>query len=575
MENHADFEYMGYTWSVKPEYVDFLKGKVIPLVLSGEDSPAVRVIRRKPARDSFVVSFADASPEVFVKVHKYDKRREKLKAFFGASRARAEWKMGKQMFESGLPVAEPLALGECRIHGLVTGSVLVLQSIPQCISLSKYLLQKYSGMSVTAEGAENEFLRSVGRLVRRMHSDGFRHPDLHTANILVDPGSVPPKLWLVDLHSVGYSSVVSRRRRMADLAMLVFSLRGLIDDRQLCEVLSGYEPNADRTEIEALLAKLSRAARSLRRKRVRSRAKRCLKTSGSFVVERLGDNKLYRRREFDSDTIVNAVKRHNEIWGERGAEVVKSKSGGVLTTFSLSNGSDEKIYVKEFANTGFVRFLETLFYVHRGKRAWKASHKLRLRGIPCAEPIALVEEGKPGLLRKSYLIMKEIPHALRLDAFLLERYFRVSDRLTHEEIVEKRSFVREGARALRHFHARNIYHKDFSAKNLLVNPERESTMQFYCVDVDSVQFPPRLSLRRRIKNLAQLNGVSSCITMTDKIRFYKEYFEVHTLTPKHKLFIKIISLLSRRRFMLSRKADERIREKESSGAETYEDIASL
>ncbi len=575
MEHSADFEFMGYQWSVKPEFASIFREKVIPLVLSDSSSPAVRVIRRKPTRDSFIVSVDFSSPEVFVKVHKYDKPRERIKATLGFSRARAEWKMGERMFDCGLPVAEPLGLGERRSRGVVSGSMLISRAIPQTISLSRYLREEFSSEPSSQSEKRNEFLRSLGQLVRRIHAAGFGHPDLHTANILVSTNISPPAFWLVDLHSAGSSSSISHRRRMTDLAMLQFSLRGLLDESQMRVVLAGYKPEAGEAEIATMSAELSRSADAIHKRRVRSRAKRCLKTSGSFMVETQGNVKLYRRREFDSGTIIDAMNRHNAIKMQTASELVKAKSSSALSAFPVSDAVDERLYVKEFTNRGFIRLLETLFYVHRGRRAWKAGNLLRVLRVPCAEPVALIEARRCGLPHTSYLVMKEIPNAVRLDTFLVSRYSRDSGLRARKEILEKRDLIREGACALRAFHARKIYHKDLSAKNLLVNPDSNGERRFYCVDLDSLQFPPRLSLRRRLKNLAQLNGVPSCVTTTDKMRFYKEYFGVGTLSMKHKLFLRIISRLSRRRFLLSRQSGQKRHAQGSSGAETYEDITSL
>lgn len=575
MEHCTDFEFMGYQWSVEPEFAGLFREKVIPLVLSGRDSPAMRVIRLKPARDSFIVSIDGSSPEMFVKVHRYEKPREKIKAVFGDSRARAEWKMGTRMFECGLPVAEPLGLGERRSRGLVSDSILILQAIPQSMSLSRYLHEEFSSEPSSLSEHHNEFLKSVGQLVHRIHAAGFWHPDLHTANILVSANVSPPALSLVDLHSAGSSTSISRRRRMSDLATMIFSLRGSLNEPQMRAVLAGYRPEAGEAEIAAMLARLSKSADSIHKRRVKSRAKRCLKTSGSFVVERRGNVKLYRRREFDSATIINVVNRHNEITVQEASELVKSKSNGALTVFPLSDAIDEKFYVKEFANRGLIRLLETLFYVHRGRRAWKASHLLRILGVPCAEPVALAEARRCGLPHTSYLIMKEISHARRLSVFLLNRYFRVAECLTKNEILEKRNFVREGVNALREFHLKNIYHKDLSAKNLLVDPACNGKLRFYCVDTDSIQFPRRLSLRRRIKNLAQLNGVPSCIKTTDRMRFYMQYFDLQTLTRKHKVFIRMISWLSRRRVEHSRRIESHIKKNFPLEEKAYEDITSV
>jgi hypothetical protein len=141
--------------------------------------------------------------------------------------------------------------------------------------------------------------------------------------------------------------------------------------------------------------------------------------------------------------------------------------------------------------------------------------------------------------------------------------------------LQKREFIRAGALALIGFHSKNIYHKDLSAKNLLVGLGSSGEPRFYCVDTDSIEFPWRLSLRRRIKNLAQLNGLPACITTADRIRFYKEYFGLENLTPRHKLFIRAIRWLSRGRAAHSRRIDERVRKQYPLDEKPYEDIASL
>ncbi len=564
MENLVHFELLGYRWSVKPEFAGILKEQVIPLVLSGTDSPLLRPIKQKPVRDSFIVSVDDATPDFFVKLHKYEKPAERLKTIFRASRARAEWELGEQMREFGLPVAEPLGVGERRSRTLVSGCVLIQRAIDRCETLGNYL---------SRNGGEPSLLKSLGQLLRQMHSSGFWHPDLHTGNILVDPQSEPPKLWLIDLHAAGRSASVSRRRRMADLAKLVFSLQGYLEERQLRELLASYLPDSQRKDIEQTFASLLSAAERLRRRRLRSRSKRCLKTSGRFVVEKKENKKLYRNRAFNTDFVLDAVAKHKEVCASKGLELVKKTRKSTVTSFLAPTGG--RVYVKELANRGWVRFLQSLFYVPHGKRAWRASHRLLLLGAPTAEPIALVEEFSHGFLRSSYLVLKEIPEATPLNLFLQKRYFRVSGALSREKVFEKRELIRRGSNALREFHAKNIYHKDFSGKNILVRVDEDSNATFYCVDTDSIQFPRRVSLRRRTKNLAQLNGLPTCITTFDRLRFYKEYFGLETMDRRHRLLLWIVRLRSSRRFLITRRIDQQLREASSPGAESYEDITSL
>ncbi len=219
--------------------------------------------------------------------------------------------------------------------------------------------------------------------------------------------------------------------------------------------------------------------------------------------------------------------------------------------------------------------LEAGFYTHKGRRAWKAGHRLKSLGIPCADLIALVERRKYGLLSTSYLIMKEVPDAVQVDTLLIRNYFRINGRLSKEEIAEKTRLIRAAAHAVREVHAKKIYHKDLSAKNLLASIDAGGRLCLCFVDVDSIQFPIRLSMRRRIKNLAQLNGVPGCVTATDKLRFYKEYFGLQTLTPAHKFLIRVIHRLSRRRRADARRIDAYVRRNFPLDERAYEDITSV
>jgi aminoglycoside phosphotransferase (APT) family kinase protein len=282
--------------------------------------------------------------------------------------------------------------------------------------------------------------------------------------------------------------------------------------------------------------------------------------SGNIVVEKSGGKRYYIDEKYNCEIVRNAVRRHQEISRSRSSELIKATAKGALSAFPLAAGDNGRVYVKEFFNRGVVRCLETVFSLHRGKRAWNAARFLQSIEVPCPELIGLVEERKFGLPRASYLLMKEIPGALQLDHYLAREFFRVNQRLTREEIRRKRNLIHAGAAALRAFHAKRVYHKDLSAKNLLVKSGDGRPILFYCVDLDAINVPWRLSMRRKIKNLAQLNGVPGCVTATDKLRFYKQYFRLENLAFKDKIIIRLIRRLSRHRVEKMRLVDKRLKE---------------
>jgi len=566
LERYDEFELLGHHWIVKSGIVQTVREKVIPAIFA-DKRPHLRVIKQKFLRDLYI--YPEDSPEVFIKVHKHRRRAERIKSLVRRSKAHAEWSMGCRMFEAGLPVAEPYGYGEKRSRGLVTSCILLQRALPECEAFNSFVVNS-AGDPTTVK----QVLRSLGELIGRMHSLGFWHPDLHAGNLLVGP-EPEKKIWLVDLHAAGAADSVLRRRRLADLTKLVFSLRDILTEPQLLEILHGYDPEADEKATLNLLRRLQRGSDWLYKRHIRSRSKRCLKTSGGFVVEKLGDLTLYRKRSFDGRSVLTAIDRHEKLTSAEGPGLVKATPKMALTAFAMESGGSEKIYVKEFLNIGFVKFLEDLFYTHKGKRAWKVGHRLNLLGVPCAELIALAEKRAFGFLTKSYLLMRELPDSIQLDTLLVRNYFRLDGRLNRDEFLRKRRLIEATARSVRALHDRKVYHKDLSAKNVLVGTKADGDHTFYVVDLDSIQFPRRLSLRRRIKNLAQLTGVSDCVTATDRLRFYMRYFERESLSLKDKVVVAGICRISRRRLMRARKADQQRRAEWAAEGNRGEDSSSL
>jgi serine/threonine protein kinase len=77
------------------------------------------------------------------------------------------------------------------------------------------------------------------------------------------------------------------------------------------------------------------------------------------------------------------------------------------------------------------------------------------------------------------------------------------------------------AEFVRSLHSHRIYHRDLSAKNILVT-EDDTRPRFWLIDVSDVRRRPP-SLRRRIRNLGQLDQMYVKPSRTDRLRFYRHY----------------------------------------------------
>jgi len=79
------------------------------------------------------------------------------------------------------------------------------------------------------------------------------------------------------------------------------------------------------------------------------------------------------------------------------------------------------------------------------------------------------------------------------------------------------------ADVFRRLHEEGVYHADMKAVNLFLR-ERGDASSVVLADFDRVEFDRTVTVRRRIKNLAQLSAsVAICISLADRLRFFRAY----------------------------------------------------
>ena len=117
-----------------------------------------------------------------------------------------------------------------------------------------------------------------------------------------------------------------------------------------------------------------------------------------------------------------------------------------------------------------------------------------------------------------------------MQKYVVERFCNPSDKIASKE---KRRFVSCLALSLKQLHDSNIYHGDLKANNNIMVSELQDAWDFIYIDLDRVSFNKIITLKRKIKNLSQLNAsMPKCITYTDRLRFYKIYTGKKTLPKK-------------------------------------------
>lgn len=141
--------------------------------------------------DAVRVDLPDERHALYVKRYHYPRWKQRLKGmfrglFFGASRARTEYRNLQRMRQMGILAVRPVAWGERRVAHFLRSSFLITEAVPDAISLAAFV-QTFARHANDRAGVRvrHELLRGLAKEIRRMHDAGFVHRDLFWRNVLV------------------------------------------------------------------------------------------------------------------------------------------------------------------------------------------------------------------------------------------------------------------------------------------------------------------------------------------------------------------------------------------------------
>jgi tRNA A-37 threonylcarbamoyl transferase component Bud32 len=427
------------------------------------DNARRRIVRLAgtPAGDLVVKHFRVASGR-----HPW---RERAKALAGRGQAEREHRALRALHAAGAPVAEPLALGE-----LPDGDALLVLRFVAGVPLDAAL--------GAAPGERRALLRRVGEAVAAFHRAGFAHGDLHRGNVRVAEGAAV----LLDLQHA--RATRSPRARRADLGQLDYSLwerLGCADRLRLRAAALGAEPPFDGAALEELRA-AGRAAEARAADHARGRTRRSLRPGRAYAATQVEALRGLRVRELGEVELGLLVAFH-EAGQARGSEAVL-KSDRRARISRVASG-ERRVVVKESAPRGLARSLADALRGSPGRRAWRAGHGLRARGIGAALPLAFLEERRFGLPSRSLVVLEDLrpaPDALE------------ASRSEPEAVVDAL------ARLAVRLHRRGVDHGDLKCTNVhLLGP---APFRAELVDLEGVRFRSRVPEAARIEALAQLNA---------------------------------------------------------------------
>ena len=320
---------------------------------------------------------------------------DRLKYLFFPPKALSEWRMLCALPDLDIPTARPLALGMARRGPFLKDSCLVMEAIPEAVTLGAFVRSRYLGrLGAAAIAEKRSLLRTVARFTARVHEAGVAHRDFHCDNFLLrrpgggvsdaGPAGIAVtdegwRLYLIDLHTARIRRRVGRRRLTANLAKLLGSLSVVMtrtDWARFLRVAAAPAGGRKGRRVvaglsERLFGRLEAGARRYRTGLIRSRLRQPLQGKDLYARHEDGGATLYYRRAHDPDRLLREAGRTQEGDRKGDREARPGPGAPALRVLSFHGGSRRR--------------------PEDGRNAWVVGNYLTFYGVPTPEPAALVE----------------------------------------------------------------------------------------------------------------------------------------------------------------------------------------
>jgi len=144
------------------------------------------------------------------------------------------------------------------------------------------------------------------------------------------------------------------------------------------------------------------------------------------------------------------------------------------------------------------RIAYTFFRPSKAKRAYEYALKLLDLGVNTPAPIAYIEQKSFGLLNHGYFI-----------SIYEKDYTDIRSLMTGEQTND--ALLQELAIYIAEFHNKGVLHFDMSPGNILYK-KVDNHFQFTLIDINRMQFLPKISNEKRFKSFKQLSDNKAVLT---------------------------------------------------------------
>jgi len=446
-----------------------------------------------------------------------------LRALVSRTPAQREWRALRRLRRAGVAVPRPLALGQpqSRLAALCGRGALVMEALPNTITLEELLLHRFQG-STSPPPLPSGAAARLGRLVRSLHDAGVAHPDLHAANVLLDPAG---EFHLIDFHSAGtHSGSVGWPKRRRDLIAFSGAFLSLGQPADRWRFFKAYRwRDLDGRELLREARRIEGDAWKRLFSFLRRFDGRPLRRGRGFQRISVHNWHGMAERSQRALALVRCLGPFPEEVLRREGRVIKDQSAG--SVFALSVDRAEYI-VKLYRQPGLQGMAKRLFRGSRARAAWINGYRLRSRLLPAPTPVIVLEEALPAPEGRSLVAFEKVSGLPTLDRYVAA---------TTE--TQRRVIVRELAVALARMHRFFLAHRDLKAPNILVSSDGKPVF----IDPDGISLVAHIDRYIMARDLMRLNASFAprgSVRLTERLRFLALYARCRGLDREQRLALR-------------------------------------
>jgi hypothetical protein len=279
-----------------------------------------------------------------------------------------------------------------------------------------------------------------------------------------------------------------------------------------------------------------------------------------FGCHKVGNALIWAATEYAAPADIALMADADRLFQDAGCEIIKDQRKIKIARIRIKlGGRNRALYLKRYNAFSWRIPLGSLFRRSGAVKALRGVEVLASSRVAGAKPVAAVENRRWGMVTKSFFFTEEIAGGKTIDAYWRENIGALGGR---DGFRRRRSFLRALALLFRSLHGQRVYHGDLKDVNIIVVAGEPGQADcFFLLDLEGIRGYGRLSRRRRVKNLVQLNRTfGRYVRSTDKMYFLKEYLAAAFSDPREKRrwAIQVLgrsSRLDRRKFAAGRVSD--------------------